>query len=77
MKRYNQAFSQVITIIHSKHEGLRLKYDRIQLRLLWETAHDNSESQTKMIKEQSLDSLERSTEVNLTQTAGATCSGYF
>ena len=30
-----------------------------------------------MIKEQSLDSLERSTEVNLTQKAGARCSGCF
>lgn len=43
--------------------------DIIQLQLLWETARENSESQAKMIKEQSLDSLEESTEVNLTQTA--------
>lgn len=43
--------------------------DMMQLQLLWKTAQDNSDSQAKMIKEQSLDSLEKSTEVNLTQTA--------
>ncbi len=43
--------------------------DIFQLQLLWRTAQDNSDSQAKMIKEQSLDSLEKSTEVNLTQTA--------
>ena len=43
--------------------------DVMQLQLLWKTAQDNSASQGKMIKEQSLDSLEKSTEVNLTQTA--------
>ena len=43
--------------------------DTIQLQLLWRTAQDNSDSQAEMIKEQSLESLEKSTEVNLTQTA--------
>lgn len=43
--------------------------DVIQLQLLWKTAQNNSDSQAKMIKEQSLDSLEKSTELNLTQTA--------
>ena len=41
----------------------------IQLQLLWETARKNSESQAKIIKEQSLESLEESTEISLTQTA--------
>ncbi len=43
--------------------------DIFQLQLLWRTAQDNSDSQAKMIKEQSLESLEKSTEINLTQTA--------
>ena len=43
--------------------------DIVQLWVLWETAKDNSESQAETIKEQSLESLENSTEINLTETA--------
>ena len=38
-------------------------------QLLRETARENSETQAQMIKEQSQESLEESTEVNLTKTA--------
>ena len=43
--------------------------DMIQLQLLWKTERENSAAQAEAIREQSSDSLEKSTEANLTQTA--------
>ena len=43
--------------------------DMIQLQLLWKTERENSAAEAEAIREQSSDSLEKSTEANLTQTA--------